>query len=139
MKQVPFSSPRSTARRSPRAIASTAFSISSGMPRSLAKWLNVPSGRMPSAVSVPRSTSASALRVPSPPPPTSSGGLARIASRAATSSASPLLTQLTCTARPCSPKSFCSRSFTSSGWPPPAVALMTTGIGRACGAGAMAD
>ena len=43
------------------------------MPRSRAKWLSVPSGRMPSTVSVPTSAEAAALIVPSPPPTTSSG------------------------------------------------------------------
>ena len=73
MKIRPFICATSTRRSVRRAISLAASSVSSGMPRSRAKWLSVPSGRMPSAVLVPASADAAAAMVPSPPPTTSRG------------------------------------------------------------------
>src|SRR5574338_1360293 len=73
MNTRPFISPTSTRRALPAAITRAASSISVGMPRSRAKWLSVPSGRMPSAVPVPASADAAAAMVPSPPPAINKG------------------------------------------------------------------
>lgn len=63
---VPFTSPRSTFATVPPRMASIAVR-SGNMPRSLAKWLNVPAGR--TARGMPECIAADAARctVPSPP------------------------------------------------------------------------
>src|SRR5476649_731556 len=69
-KMRPLTSPTSTCAVVPRAMVAMAWSRSSGMFKSLAKWFSVPSGSTPSATPLPASTDATALMVPSPPPAT---------------------------------------------------------------------
>ena len=58
MNTRPFTSATSRSSTDPAATTRAAASMSSGMPSSLAKWLNVPSGRMPSTRPVPVSAAA---------------------------------------------------------------------------------
>src|SRR5688500_17347496 len=75
----------------PRASAATASLRSSGMFRSLAKWLCVPSGSTPNDLSLPATMSAMVLIVPSPPPAMITSALSwREASRAAAAISRPL-------------------------------------------------
>src|SRR6478735_3026204 len=72
MKMRPFTSARST-----------------GMSRSRAKWLSVPSGNMPSRVLVPATAPATQLMVPSPPPAITSSAPLSTASFAASTRSQP--------------------------------------------------
>ena len=91
-KMRPFTSPASMRRGLPRSVFTTAAAMSSGMARSRAKWLSVPSGITPSVLAVPASTPATVLTVPSPPAATTSFAPVAMARLASAPSSAPLAT-----------------------------------------------
>src|SRR3954470_2898096 len=125
----PFTSPTSTSSVRPAAMSRTACAMSSDTPRSLAKWLSVPSGSTPSAMPVPASTDATALTVPSPPPATMSGGLARASRNASSISSAPVVGDRIFALIPASRNKTSSLAAWSAPWPTPEDELRMTGMG----------
>jgi hypothetical protein len=77
-KILPLTSPRSTFATVPARIA--AIAVDSGyMPRSLAKWLNVPAGSTASGMPCSRAAAAACWTVPSPPATASTSQSAAVA------------------------------------------------------------
>src|SRR4051794_6740562 len=89
MKMRLFICATSTRRSVPAAISLAASSSAVGISRSRAKWLSVPSGRIPSNVPVPTSAEAAAAIVPSPPPTISNGSPRSATARQRTSHSPP--------------------------------------------------
>ena len=101
------------------------------MPRSLAKWFSVPSGRTPKAMPVSTSAAATVLTVPSPPPATISGGRRAMALPTAATISSPPCASSISACRPAAWKWPASRSTSAWSLPPPEPALTMTTIAAA--------
>src|SRR5438128_1727533 len=82
-KRWPLTSPTSTQRTWPATTVRTAPSRPLGTPRSLAKWLRVPRGKMPRGLSPPTRALTAQLSVPSPPPITTASASQEAARSAA--------------------------------------------------------
>src|SRR5687768_6279403 len=94
-KTRPLTSPTSTSADSPSTTVRAASPRSCEMPRSLAKWFRVPSGRTPSSFSLPATAAATELTVPSPPPATTAALPSEAARLASSPSSSPLSAEWT--------------------------------------------
>src|SRR6478672_3100388 len=132
MKTRPLTSAMSTCRVRPPAIAATAWSRSSGMPASFAKWLSVPSGSTPSGMSVPATAAAAVLIVPSPPAATSASTPAASAASVQWRSISSGATARILASMPCASNSGRSLSALSSPNEPPPRLMITRTFNR-CG------
>ncbi len=101
------------------------------MPRSLAKWLSVPSGRTPKTMPVSTSAAATVLTVPSPPPATISAGRRAMALPTAATISSPPCASSISACRPAARKWPASRSTSARSLPLPEPALTMTTIAAA--------